>query len=318
MKKLNHFQNINKKEGMNKKGVVPIFLVIFGIIIFIILFVAACSGVDNYVKYISKITGSSKDTQGSTEQLVEEFQKVSEMTEKSGKLVSLTRSKESAIIGFDAKSDFFYFHGISKNSLNSRSYLKGTYMKRPAQCEENSACICACGGFDLEPRKIGTEEFDDQQISCYSLECKTLENVQIPRKSYMNGVFDDDMLRENADFFKRDKYYWYSSFIILRSEKINPYETTTVIVGPSFVNAPIVVAGFRDFYTLNRVDVYLKKISSNAGKSVIGICFKENIEDCLTFYPENAEAASEDPEGTASNWAPGGGETGGAGTAGSW
>ena len=272
---------MNSKKGQESTS--TMYITIGGGVIFVILLIMGIVVVKNILSTYPK---SQTSIINFTDALVEVQKNTA--TPGTGKWVTLQLDEESAIIGFNPDADFNY--------LPKNTWTKGSYLKRPAQCEKGKTCVVVCQGYDIADNGI--------DITCRNIGfVYTSDSFVLKKKMYMKDVFDDLDVRNINEMSKRGNNYWLDSFIILRSSKISPdkYQCTlteAIVILPllnkvlGLKNAgcakmdlrPVIISGFRDFRTLQYVDVFVRLAGTTSdGKAVLDICFKK---DC-DFKPSN-------------------------------
>lgn len=277
----------------NKKGVAWGFLL--ELLIFIALFVAVIFWGQDILKPLV----SSKDSVDILKSAIEE---VGPLNTGSLKTVSLKLNEDSAIIGFNPNKDFIYtYSGLNLDTFQQTYFMKGYYMQRPKRgCDANKACLCLCEGYAVETPKLGDYvKREDSEIICQNeLKCASVgDSIKFKSKMLMPDVFDDWQTRFALSNGKkvevnRDNHYWEDSFIILRSKLIDPRKTMYPVIDSKTIHeekesvvrldhetedsyklvSPLIVSGFRDYYTLGIIDVSVVSQGSNT----VSICMKKD------------------------------------------
>lgn len=269
------------------------------IIVFITLFVALFFWMEDFRNPFSS---ASDDL----ELLKSTIEEVGPLPIGSMKNITLELNKNSAIIGFNPGKDFLYTYlGFNPSLIQHTFFMKGFYFERPQRgCAIDSACLCLCEDLGFEtplPNHATYKNIEDAFITCgQQLKCVNIDETKLKPRMRMDNVFDDWKTRQMKSGFNvgaepaiRKDHYWDNSFIILRSDRIDPREYLGWEGGNSvthfskaevdnedvFLNnedykivQPLIVSGFRDYYTLGIIDVTVV----NYGINQVGICFKKD------------------------------------------
>ncbi len=276
---------------MKKKGAASFYVVLFGIIIFVLLLIPTGKIAGNVW---NAITGKSSANEKSLEEFTAALLEVAAMPgEVAGNLYSFGLNPETALIVMNPHSRFGYeIEGASGTSRYLHHNVDGGYFNRPTSCIPGRTCVCLCEdvSFTKPSQEWGVRgpgfgsDFmieDYPMITCSRTVCNSYDGFVVPEISYMHYVFDDSDDRERVENIPRTQHYWNNSLIIMRSSEVDPssYSSST---GHSSEVRPRIISGYRDMVLLQRFDVFIYKAGYRDGKPVISICFKNNPEDnCL-------------------------------------
>ncbi len=283
------------------------WLEISGMILFVIMLISVGT-------FASNLFSSKNQTDESLKKLRDNIIEVAiNHSSGGGKTVIMPLDKNTAVVGFNPGADFSYYSPDIAKDPNKfyvpTSTHKGVFMKRPPisneKCKDTETCLCACT-IDFEDGTLkGNIEWDDKIIVCKNAKCLPLTydsdrgdiQIHLPERIWMKDVFSDkdrgtvSMGRYEVST-NRDTHYWENSFIVLRSDLIDPTGTA--------LGWPIIVGGYRDFSPGKYSEVFINKVSNKLdGSKIISICMKENclpvdkkpyvdlVNNCLGFTSKN-------------------------------
>lgn len=271
---------------MNKKAFIGIGLkTIIGLVILLLVISATVNA--GIRIFGGSVSGSDSDT------LEELFSKLEMINETNPEIVAnLEIQQNDALIIFNPESDFKFISSMFENNEQQMRYLNprmffGHSLQRTQRCSVEGnymegTCVCLCKDISF----ISGDGLD-VDIDCANRVCKNSNKFMLPEKIVVSDVFGLKAHDPSTSWYPQEyninNDFWLNSFIIVRSENLNPdnkrtfnLETNVISEAATSRRSAPIVAGYRDFAPLRTVDVTLKFVEQKDNKSVVTFCITGN------------------------------------------
>ncbi len=266
---------------MKKRGMSSFYVVLFGIVIFILLLIPTGKIAGNVW---NALTGKSSGNEKSLEEFTAALLEVAAMPgEVAGDLYSFSLNQETALIVMNPGKDFKFVYPDPSSVERARYFpmisIRGSVFSRPNSCSGEDICICLCEKLDFESEAT---DLSSEKIVCSRTSCVSTNYFFVKEKLLLDHVFsfDYDSFKTEGRFSKeilsrKDEVYWDNSMIFVRHPHVGKDAGGTT----EWTTHKDNIAGYGYFILPQRFDVFIYKAGVRDGKPVISICFKKNPEE---------------------------------------